>query len=105
MHDSIVESAALEAAIADEPEIKLLALELKLKALDKKKALLDEFGLLPHFEPPNFDHAAELGEEFVKVIRRHGVCTEEIVCEVVGVLEAWRTGSGDPPVFEGPLQG
>jgi hypothetical protein len=91
--------------VADSPADKIRGLEVKLRALDKNKALLDEFGLLPHFEPPNFDHAAELGEEFLKVIRRHNVCTEEIVCEVVGVLEAWRTGSGDPPVFEGPLQG
>jgi hypothetical protein len=92
MHDSVVEDAALQAIAADSEGEKIRALDVKLKALDRKKDLLEEYGLMPRFEPPCLDHAGDLGAGVIALMRKHGISTAEIEEELHEVLEAWRTG-------------
>jgi hypothetical protein len=92
MHDSVIEDAAMEALNANSHSQRIRALALKVRAIDKKKQLLDEFGLLPHFEPPTLDQAVELGAGFIALLRKHGASSAAIEDELYEVLEAWRTG-------------
>jgi hypothetical protein len=105
VHDSVVEDAALEAIRADSPADKVRALDVKLKALDKKKDLLEQCGLMPHFEPPSLDQAGELGAGFLTLLQRHGARTQEIEDELFELLEAWGEGRLLPylsELLEGP---
>src|SRR5439155_21544551 len=54
-----------------------------------------------HFEPPNLDHAGELGAGFIELLRKHGA-SKEIEDQVIPLVEAWRTGAMWS-YFNGPM--
>ena len=92
MHESVIEDAALEAISADSSSKKLSALELKLRALDKMKRLMDEFGLLPHSEPPTWDGTYRLTLALTKLLRKHDA-PKELQDELIEFLVRWWDGS------------
>src|SRR4051794_4186464 len=100
LHDSVIEDAAVAAMDATSAKARVDALMLKLTALTKKQALLDELGLLPHFAPPSLDHAGDLGEAFVRLLQKHDAVSPALVDELPKVLDAWRTGQLGSYPFE-----
>ena len=88
MHDSVIEDAALVARDASSPTVALSALETKLRAIDQKRCLLEEYGLLPHFEPPTWDGAYKLALAQTEVLRGHGA-PRELEDELIDLIVRW----------------